>query len=243
MKNTDTMNRQQLLEYLNRIIDSMEDSDSSLLRARLRGIVSVFPFNEYEYIIAFLLDRGVLSFSEYETLREDYVSANRYLELFSLSPRSFGQTWGERHLQDLDEGFQKPSRSLDPNYDGEYDLWFRGLRVEAKSSRAVRSDSSAPLPEKALNWESDASFWMNYQQLKLDICDVFVFIGVWVDRIVYWVMSNDDVKNNPSLSPQHRGGIEYQIGIRDSNIDEFEIYRVEATDVARAVTAKGQLLS
>ena len=81
---------------------------------------------------------------------------------------------------------------------------------------------------------------MNYQQLKLDISDVFVFIGVWVDMIVYWVMSNDDVKSSPYLSPQHRGGIEYQIGIRDSNIDEFESYRVEAPDIARAVTAKGQ---
>ena len=218
----------------------MEDSDKSLLRARLRGIISVFPFNEYEYIIAFLLDRGVLSFPEYEALRQDYVSANRYLDLFSLSPRSFGQTWGERHLQDIVDGFQKPTRSLDPTYDGEYDLWFRGLRIEVKSSRAVRADSPAPLPEKALNWGSDASFWMNYQQLKLDICEVFVFIGVWVDRIVYWVMSNDDVRSSPYLSPQHRGGIEYQIGIRDSNIDEFESYRVEAPDIASAVIAKGR---
>ena len=86
----------------------------------------------------------------------------------------------------------------------------------------------------------DASFWMNYQQLKLDICDVFVFVGVWVDRIVYWVMSNDDVRSSPYLSPQHRGGIEYQIGIRDSNIDEFESYRVEAPDIASAVIAKGR---
>ena len=217
----------------------MEDEDSSLLRARLRGIIPVFPFNEYEYIITFLVDRGVLSFPDYEALREDYVSANRYLELFSLGPRSFGQTWGERHLQDLVEGFQKPTRDLDVSYDGEYDLWFQGIRIEVKSSRAVREDSPEPLPEKALNWGSDASFWMNYQQLKLDICDVFVFVGVWVDRIVYWVMSNDDVKGNQYLSPQHRGGIEYQIGIRDSNIDEFETYRIEADDIGSAVRAKG----
>ena len=223
------MNQQQLLDYLNRIVDSMGDSDKSLLRARLRGIFSVFPFNEYEYIIAFLLDRGVLSFYEYEALREDYVSANKYLELFSLGPRRFGQTWGERHLQDIVEELEKPTRDLDPSYDNEYDLWLRGLRIEVKSSRAVREDSRVPLPEKALNWGSDASFWMNYQQLKLDICDVFVFIGVWVDRIVYWVMSNDDVKSSPYLSPQHRGGIEYQIGVRDSNIKEFEIYSGRST--------------
>jgi hypothetical protein len=46
---------------------------------------------------------------------------------------------------------------------------------------------------------------MNFQQLKLDVCDVFVFIGVWVDTIRYWVLSNDDVKSSPYLS--HQGSV------------------------------------
>ncbi len=81
---------------------------------------------------------------------------------------------------------------------------------------------------------------MNFQQLKLDICDVFVFVGVWLDQIVYWVMSNEDVRDNPYLSPQHRGGIERQIGIRDSNIAAFEIYRAEASSIAESVREKGR---
>jgi hypothetical protein len=79
---------------------------------------------------------------------------------------------------------------------------------------------------------------MNYQQLKLDICDVFVFIGVWADKLVYWVMSNSEAKNNRYLSHQHRGGIEYQIGITHKNITEFDKYRVEAMDVAKTVIEK-----
>ncbi|RMG27793.1 MAG: hypothetical protein D6732_19805, partial [Methanobacteriota archaeon] len=113
------MNQQELRTYLNRFIESLKNEDKELLKARLHGLVSVFPFNEYEYLITFLVDRDVLSFNEYESLRSDYVSANRYLNLFSLAPRVFGQIWGEKHLMDIDERFQKPDKSLDPGYDGE----------------------------------------------------------------------------------------------------------------------------
>jgi len=81
---------------------------------------------------------------------------------------------------------------------------------------------------------------MNYQQLKLDMCDVFVFIGVWVDRLVYWVMSNHEVKNNRYLSHQHRGGVEYQIGITHKNISDFNFYQVEARNLALTVIEKGR---
>ena len=232
------MNQEQLRAHLEQLITSMEGEDRSLLQARLQGLVSVFPFNEYEFIITFLVDRGVLSFSEYEALRANYVSANRYLDLFELSPRSFGQTWGERHLMDLDPAFQKPNRTLDPSYDGEYDLWIEGIRVEVKSSRAYDASMTGSLVSRALIYGSDSPFWMNYQQLKLDICDVFIFIGVWVDRIVYWVMSNGEVKSNSYLSSQHRGGIEYQIGMRQNNIREFDVYRVEAQDITNMVKMK-----
>lgn len=81
---------------------------------------------------------------------------------------------------------------------------------------------------------------MNFQQLKLNICEVFVFIGVWVDEIVYWVVSNDEVKANKYLSHQHRGGIEYQIGITEKNIREFDIYKTEANQVVRVILRKGR---
>ena len=81
---------------------------------------------------------------------------------------------------------------------------------------------------------------MNYQQLKLDICDVFVFIGVWVNLIVYWVLSNEEVKQNNYLSHQHRGGIEYQIGIRDTNIQEFDAFRVDATALVQTIIFKAK---
>ena len=228
----------ELRRHLDSLAQSLGGEDRRLLAARLEGLISVFPFNEYEYLLTFLLDRQRISFAEYESLRTKYVSTNRYLDLYGLSPRVFGQVWGERHLMDLDGRFRKPDRSVDPNYSGEYDLWLEAVRVEAKASRAVGRKKGGTLATKALAFGAKGPFWMNFQQLKPDVCDVFVFIGVWVDRVLYWVMSNEEVKTNRYLSHQHRGGVEYQIGITDKNLPEFEAYRREPGTVADAVMKK-----
>jgi len=232
------MDLDDLRAQLDRLAASLEKEDEKLLAARLQGLVSVFPFSEYEYMITFLVDRHVISFAQYESLRETYVSTNPYLDLYSLAPRIFGQIWGEKHLMDLDARFRKPDRSLDPNYEGQYDLWVQGVRVEVKAARGINTKTRGALASKALPYGSAQPFWMNFQQLKLNVCDVFVFIGVWVDRIVYWVMANDEVKTNEFLSHQHRGGIEYQIGITDRNLDKFDVYRQDAAALADTVIRK-----
>jgi hypothetical protein len=104
--------------------------------------------------------------------------------------------------------------------------------VEVKAARAIDTKKRGNLVSKALRSDSDRPFWMNFQQLKLDTCDVFVFIGVWVDTIRYWVLSRDDVKNCPYRSHQHRGGVEYQIGITDKNVDAFDGYLVPPSEIA-----------
>jgi hypothetical protein len=162
------------------------------------------------------------------------------LDLFGLAPRIFGQIWGEAHLRDVDQRFRKPDRSLDPGYGGQYDLWLEGVRIEVKAARAIHTKKRGNLVTKALHYQSNDPFWMNFQQLKLDICEVFVFIGVWVDEIVYWVMSNDEVKANKYLSHQHRGGIEYQIGITKKNIREFETYKAQADRLVKVALRKGR---
>jgi len=229
------MDLQKLGQYLNQLSSSLAPEERGVLEARLQGLVSVFPFSEYEFILMFLRDRDVISFKDYEKLRDNYVSANRYLDLFSLAPRVFGQVWGEKHIMDLDPRFRKPDQSLDPEYDGEYDLWIEGVKVEVKSSRATHTKKQGSLVSKALRYGSDDPFWMNFQQLKLDVCDTFILTGVWVDQIAYWVMSNEDVKTSKYLSHQHRGGIEYQIGVTDKNLHEFERFQVAPDQLADAV--------
>lgn len=234
------MTQHQLREYLDKFIQTLGKQEKNYLNVRLKSLVSVFPFNEYEFILMFLRDRSVISFEEYEDLRSTYVQANQYLNLFGLAPRIFGQIWGEQHIKDLDTRFTKPDKSIDQEHKGQYDLWIEGVRVEVKAARAIDTKKRGNLVSKALRTDSDRPFWMNFQQLKLDICDVFVFIGVWVDSIRYWVLSNDAVKSSIFRSHQHRGGIEYQIGITDKNITSFKKYLVKPDFLADKVIQLGR---
>ncbi len=234
------MDIKQLKDYLDSLAESLKNKQRKLLNARLRSLISVFPFNEYEYILMFLLDRKIISFKEYENLRNDYVSSNRYLDLYGLAPRIFGEIWGHEHIRDLDKRFVKPDRGIDPDYNGQYDLWIDDVRVEVKASRAINKKIRGNLVAKALQYGSLEPMWMNFQQIKLDICDVFIFVGAWTNQIGYWVLSNDEVKNNKYLSHQHRGGIEYQIGITEKNIAEFDAYKVEPNKLGDTVLRKGK---
>ena len=133
----------------------------------------------------YLIDKVAITFQDYEHLRETYLSANRYLELFELAPRIFGEIWGQQHLMDLDPRFTKPDRALNGEYDGQYDLWIDGVRVEVKAARAIDTKTRGSLVSKALASDDGRPFWMNFQQLKPDTADVFVFMGVWTDTIKY----------------------------------------------------------
>ena len=82
---------------------------------------------------------------------------------------------------------------------------------------------------------------MNFQQLKPSCCDVFVWIGVWRDIIRYWVLSSEDVLENPYFSHgQHRGNQgEGQLWIKNTNINDFCDYEVCMRDVFNAIINKG----
>lgn len=81
---------------------------------------------------------------------------------------------------------------------------------------------------------------MNFQQLKPKCCDIFIWIGVWRDKIIYWVLSNTDVLNNKYYSKgQHRGNIgEGQLWIKETNITEFEPYEVDVRNILTAIKQK-----
>jgi len=222
--------------------EKLAKGDKKSLLDRLAGLRSVFPFNEYEYRLIFLLNIGVINFKEYENLRNNYVKQNPYLKLYGIAPRIFGDIWVKQHLMDIDERFDKPSKDIDPNYQGEYDLCLtqdkKIIKVEVKASRATNTKVRGNLQEKALSSKSREPLWMNFQQIKLDIADAFIFVGVWTDKILYWVFTNNEVKTHPIISHQHRGGIEYQIGITDKNINEFKKYSAKPTKIVDTILNK-----
>ncbi|MCH8965192.1 MAG: hypothetical protein IIB58_09540, partial [Planctomycetes bacterium] len=199
------------MEHLQEELDLLlaQLPNESEVRDRLESLVSVYPFNEYEYIISTLLAMDVLTLDGYHELRDNYIARNLYLYIFEISaPRTFGEAWAQGHLKELVPQLQKPSKKTDPDYSGQYDLVLDNIRIEVKASRAVDADVNAPLYVKALASDSHKSFWMNFQQVKPGCCDLFVWVAVWRDVIRYWVLSSHEVETNPYYSRgQHRGNV------------------------------------
>ena len=228
------------MEHLEKELNSLlaQLSNEREIRDRLNNLVSVYPFNEYEYIISNLLAMNVLTLDGYFELRDKYMERNLYLHIFEISaPRTFGESWAQGHLKALVPNLRKPSKKIDPDYSGQYDFYLDGIRIEVKASRAVDANSDEPLYVKALASDSKKEFWMNFQQVKPDCCDVFVWIAVWRDVIQYWVLSSNEVKTNQYYSQgQHRGNVgEGQLHVKQSNIREFENYRAHSNEIEEAI--------
>ena len=228
-----------LKQELERLLQSAPNA--AAIRKRLEDLVSVYPFNEYEYIISNLLGLDVLTIEEYQLLRDEYISRNLYLYIFEISsPRGFGEAWAQGHLKELVPELSKPTKRIDKDYEGQYDFLLDDrIRIEVKASRAVDSDVDAPLYVKALASDSTRPFWMNFQQIKPGCCDVFVWVAVWRDVIRYWVLASRELETNAHYSQgQHRGNVgEGQLHVRQDNIADFDGFEVKPNKLADAIRA------
>lgn len=213
--------------------------DPEQLRAKLADLTSVYPFNEYEYVISHLLAADKFSLDEYLELRDSYINRNLFLYLFEISaPRGFGEVWAHAHLKELVPTLLPPSRKLDPEYRGQYDFFMQPkIRIEVKASRAVQFDTDEPLYVKALPSDSSKRFDINFQQIKPACCDVFVWMAAWRDMIKYWVMSSKEVASNPSYSTgQHRGNVgEGQLHLTEQNIRSFDRFLMSPINLEKAI--------
>lgn len=231
---------EKLIEILENYKQALSAEDRDQLRdSALDKLDAVYPFNKFEYAISHLIAKDIITLDNYLDMRAEYLQRNKYLYLFELAPRTFGETWGQRHLMELVPEFQIPTKRLDASFQGEYDLLLGDIHVEVKASRAVEKRGGDTLANKALTSGSNSEFDMNYQQLKPSCCDVFVWIAVWRDKIDYWILSSKDVQENPLFSNQHRASqisdfgevIEGQIHINNSNYSDFEKFRVQVRDI------------
>lgn len=237
---------ERLIEELKEQIIKMNKTNENkydLSEEVLEHLYSVYPFNKFEYVISHLIGTNTITLQQYLDIRNSYLERNKYLYVFEITaPRTFGETWAQRHLNEVVPELKRPSTAYDSSYSGQYDFWFDGIRIEVKASRAVRRKSGDPLILKALSSDSQYGFDMNFQQIKPACCDVFVWIAVWRDVIRYWVLSSDEVKNNRYYSiGQHRGNVgEGQLWIKETNIREFDKYEVGVRDILKKITEKGR---
>ncbi|MDR2547210.1 MAG: hypothetical protein LBC96_06825 [Lachnospiraceae bacterium] len=235
-----------LLEELEVYISALNESQPGkydLTDEFLENLYSVFPFNRFEYVISHLIANHILDLEQYYEIRCSYLERNKYLYIFEITaPRTFGETWAHRHLNELIPELKRPTKKTDPSYSGQYDFWYDGIRIEIKASRAVKRQGGDSLIMKALSTDSLEGFDMNFQQLKPRCCDIFLWVGVWRDAIRYWVLSSEEVKTNQYYSDgQHRGNIgEGQLWITEKNIVDFTYALVHPRDLLIKIIEKGR---
>lgn len=219
---------------------------------KITNLKEIYPFSQEEQMISFLLSNHYLSYYEYEELYISYLGRNKFLDLFDMAPRTFGETWGEKHILSLFPQFEKATKEnmqyLYPDFDGEFDLWYEGIRIEVKACRANKSNGGGSLSGRAyMHHEANSSgFKYHYQQLKPSCCDVFIWIGTCRDELLYWVLTSDELKKTGKLGSQHRNentgidGIDVFEGQVFMTEDELKPFLVDEKDVLKAVVAKGK---
>ena len=232
-----------LKKKLEKLIDALSAENKDKLKNHLEDLISVYPFNEYEYIISNLLGLDKIKLNDYLEIRDEYLARNEYLHIFEKygSPTAFGITWAQSHIHAIAPEIKKPTKKEYPDFDNEYDFFYNykknRIRIEVKASRAVDAKSDEPLFIKALAWKSEKPFDMNFQQIKPGHCDVFIWVGAWRDVIKYWVISSKDVKNNKYYSKgQHRGNIgEGQLHLNRDNIKKFKKYETQPKELLKKI--------
>ena len=231
----------ELSELKNRICDSFSGSMQDLqdVLAMVEEDNAIYPFNEFEQLICGLIEKGGLSYQQYIDIRTEYISENPNLWIFEISaPRGFGEKFAQTYVQGKCHNLQKPSKKIGPSFSGEYDLWLDGIRIEVKASRAVDSNSDEPLYIKALSRDTEKPFLMNFQQLKPQCCDVFIWVAVFRDQIVLWVMGSQDMLDHELYSKgQHRGnnGNEGQLHIKHDNVHLFRPFELATNDLETVI--------
>ena len=102
-----------LKKNLEKIISTLSIKNSDKLKNRLNDLISVYPFNEYEYIISNLFGLGKITIDDYLEIRDEYIARNMYLYIFEISaPRGFGEQWAQGHLKEIVPELVKPTKKL-----------------------------------------------------------------------------------------------------------------------------------
>ncbi|MBQ8728309.1 MAG: restriction endonuclease subunit M [Oscillospiraceae bacterium] len=225
--------------------------DKSIIKT-IKKEKSLFPFSAESSMLTYFLSIGEISFARYSQLNTEYAQRNKYLDLFDMAPRTYGQTWGEQHIRSLFPEFTKATKENlveeYPDFDGEFDLWIDGIRVEVKACRANFEKGKGSLTSRAyLHSEANnAGFKYHYQQLKPSCCDVFIWIGTCRDELIYWVITSDELRSTGKLGPQHRNentkvdGVEVFEGQVFMTEEDLAPYRVEEKDILTIVKQKGK---
>lgn len=237
----------ELRKQIDALLSDLSNKDAII--EEIQHESSLPPFSTENRLLAYLLSVGKLSYDEYSRIGKEFsernTQNNQYISLFDMAPRTFGQTWGEQHIRELFPEFIKATKEnlaeSYPDFDGEFDLWIDGIRVEVKACRANSTTTKGSLASRAYSHDEArrAGFKYHFQQLKPSCCDVFIWIGVCKDDLIYWVLTSDDLQRTGKLGSQHRNE---NTGNVDSEVFEGQVFITEE-DLSAFIVNEADILS
>lgn len=150
----------ELVTELNNLLKNTKGDPKTIMSIKQEKIL--YPFSVESRLLTYLLSIGEITYDRYTQLCKEYCARNKYLDLFDMAPRTYGQTWGEEHIRSLFPQFIKATKenvlAQYSAFDNEFDLWLDGIRVEVKACRANRTNSAGSLASRAyLHSEAKAS--------------------------------------------------------------------------------------
>jgi hypothetical protein len=183
------------------IVNRFSQMEKQEMIEKLRTLTIIYPFSEYEFIISTLLGLQKMSLDEYGAMKEAYVLRNAHLDKFQMAGKSVGKR-AEDLMIEGGYGLQRPSKRIDPNYSQQtsYDavMLYKDhlIRIEIKAARVTesRNDEDFFVDKALFSTDQGKLFWLNFQQLKPQYCDVFIFIAIYRDKLVHWILSSDEVR-------------------------------------------------
>ena len=152
---------------------------------------------------------------EYKERRKD-----SYEFVADMTPRSFGKYFEKFIIEKNKKYLSKNTHSLEYDVDS-----IDGYKIEVKSSRIFKKgDKKDKQTADRLLYFSDCAGdeTINFQQIKPKLCDYFVFVAVYYDRVRCWVVENEVVEE--LFNRQHRGGdnTEGQVNIIPNKFKRYE---------------------
>lgn len=195
-------------------------------------------FNELGMLATLLIEYGALSLRTLLALKRDYEKRNPYIDAFAItSNREFGESYVQRHLFNNVPEIKPASLEHDCYYKNDYNFILNSIKISFGASRAVTKQKQMQLMQKALPYESTKFFDMNFQHLRPYTCHVFVWMGVWTNRISYWVLSRNELLCNPYFNYKQAQGNdgEGQLHINAANLCEFRCFETDDDGLVRRI--------
>ncbi|MFA5119362.1 MAG: hypothetical protein WC695_11055 [Candidatus Omnitrophota bacterium] len=232
------MDRTKLNQYLDDLVEECSDQDKELLIEKLASLMMVFPAADYEYMLVFLRDKQIISVEQFKELRKKFLEANKNLIVYGISSRMFAEIWAVEQLKRLDVRFKTADKSLDAEYVGQYEALFESIKLGVKACRAMNPYVEGDRFQAALRYDLTKPFVIRFRQLMPEMCEVFVLLGVWVDRTIYWVLSVKELKEIKYLIKEEKFNMSYILTIDHRNIVEFEKFIIPEAELTNAIMAK-----